>query len=240
MPTLTTKVTRLTNICQGARRARRQVHRRDDRGCRSDITRRGEVGIGETARGVIVVVITDARCVCPAPRRHAASAATAARGGAVGGTAPRATTSDAIAAASEPPPGGLACSLRTHAPVRGAFSRRGGYVCVTRAAAAIMASSDSESPRRFPPRQNGPLVWLGVFACDRVMPRALWCGLGRRTLCVVLLCCRHGGGCGQRRTQRRLSKIIEDYPLLFGPGSSESPPRRIFLSGLYIPHSQWG
>ena len=47
------------------------------------------MGIGEeAARGAIVVVITDARGVCPAPRRHAASAATAARGSTVGGTAP--------------------------------------------------------------------------------------------------------------------------------------------------------
>ena len=47
------------------------------------------MGIGEeAARGAIVVVITDARGVCPAPRRHAASAATAARGRTLGGTAP--------------------------------------------------------------------------------------------------------------------------------------------------------
>ena len=96
----------------------------------SDITRRGEVGmwgLGRRRRArAIIVVIIDARCVCPAPRRHAASAATAARAEHRGWNG--VTTSSAIAAASEPPPGGFACSLRTHAPVRGAFSRRGSYV----------------------------------------------------------------------------------------------------------------
>ena len=177
MPTLTTNATRLNNICQGARRARRQVHRRDDSGCRSDITRRGEVGMWGLGRrgGARGHRRRHHRCARCLPR----AAAACGLGGHDGAREHRGwngdTTPSAIAAASEPPPGGFACSLRTHAPVRGAFSRRGAYVCVTRAAAVIVASSDSESPRRFPPRQHGPLVWLGVFACDAARA-VVWVG----------------------------------------------------------------
>ena len=78
------------------------------------------------------------------------------------------------------------------------FSRRGGggYVCVTRAAAVIVPSSGSESPRRFPSRQNGPLVWLGVFfACDAARA-VVWVGARTVRCAAGLLCCRHGGDCG--------------------------------------------
>ena len=43
----------------------------------------------------------------------------------------------------------------------------------------------------------------------------------------------------QRRTQRRLREDSGILALFCEPGSPESSPR-IFLSGLYVPHSQWG
>ena len=114
-----------------------------------------------------------------------------------------ATTPGAIAAASKPPPGGFACSLRTHASFRGAFPRRGGCVCVTRAAAAIVASSESVSPRRFPPRQNGPLVWLGAFTGDAACA-VVRVGWGAR---CALCCCAAATGAvvvsAWRRWQQR-------------------------------------
>ena len=71
---------------------------------------------------------------------------------------------------------------------------------MTRAAAVIVASSDSEPPRRFPPRQHGPLVWLGVFACDAARA-VVWVGARTVRSAAVLpprgrLWSQRGGGGG--------------------------------------------
>ena len=71
---------------------------------------------------------------------------------------------------------------------------------MTRAAAVIVARSDSESPRRFPSRQNSPLVWLGVFACDAARA-VVWFGARTVRSAAVLpprgrLWSRRGGGGG--------------------------------------------
>ena len=66
----------------------------------------------------------------------------------------------------------------------------------------IVVRSDSESPRRFPPRQHGPLTRLGVFACDAARAVAV-VRVGARTVrsAAVLpprgwLWSRRGGGGG--------------------------------------------
>jgi hypothetical protein len=143
-----------------------------------------------------------ARRVCPAPRRHAASAATAARGDIVGGTAPPRQVRSPLRRSRLLAASLALCVLTRPFVVR--FLGAAVTCCVTRAAAAIVASSESVSPRRFPPRQNGPLVWLGAFTGDGACAAVVRVGWGAR---CALCCCAAATGAvvvsAWRRWQQR-------------------------------------
>ena len=164
LATVTTNATRLTLASYFLRRT---VHvttgtstrRGGESGFDSDITQRGEVGVGEEAARAGHRRRRH-RCA-PCLSRASTACSLGGHGGARwrrGGTAsPRQVRSARCRCAGAAPAASL-CSLRTHARrVRGAFSRHCGYVGVTRAAVAVGASSDAVWPRRCSLRRNGPL-----------------------------------------------------------------------------------
>ena len=143
------------------------TRRGSESGCNSDITRRGGVGMGEeAARGVIFVVIIDARRVCPVLRRRAVSVAMAARAVAAGGKAPPRQVRSPPPRRSGPAASFPLCELARR--MRGVFSRRGGYVSVSRAAASVRARSAMPCRRGAFRRAGTASWWLGVFPGDAV------------------------------------------------------------------------
>ena len=135
--------------------------------------------------------MTHSRYVCPAPRRRVASVAMVmgARWRRGGKASPRQVRSPRCRYAGAAPAASLA--LRTHEPrLWCVLSPRwlrwcdsGGGVGWSEQRYCVAAAL-SAAPERA----------AGGLACLRVMPRALWCGLGRAV--GVLPCRRCEGGCG--------------------------------------------
>lgn len=206
LETVTTNATRLTLVSPFLRRTVVRVttgtstRRGGESGCDSDITQCGEVGVGEKAARA-----GHRRCRhrCAPCLSHASAACSLGghsgarwrRGGTV---SPRQVRLPRCRCAGAAPAASL-YSLRTHVP---------GTWCVLSARRlrwCDAGGSDGWSEQRCRVAAalfTAPQRPAGSLACSRVMPRALWCGLGRGVdyaavpLVRERLWSRRGGGGG--------------------------------------------